>query len=103
HRHARSRARIDCSWSRPTAVGGRAAGNTEIGTMKHISLILTLGGTTTYGLHAIEKHKAAYAGGTIATFNAEGGSIGGRIETSDSDRLVFIADERPLADMPLRV
>jgi hypothetical protein len=71
--------------------------------MKHISLILTLVVTTTYGLHAIEKHKAAYTGGTIATFNAEGGSIGGRIETSDPDRLVFIADERPLADMPLRV
>jgi hypothetical protein len=54
-------------------------------------------------LLAVEKHKAAYAGGTIARLNGEGRPIGGRIDMSDPDRFVFVADEPPLASLPLRV
>jgi hypothetical protein len=72
--------------------------------MKHVlALALMLLVAASHGLPAIEKHKAVYTGGTIARFNAAGGSIGGRIDTSDPDRLVFVADEHPLAEMPLRV
>jgi hypothetical protein len=72
--------------------------------MKHILVVtLVLVVAAPQGVPAIERHKAAYAGGTIARFNAEGGRIGGRVDTSDPDRLVFVADERPLSDMPLRV
>ena len=72
--------------------------------MKQMAVLtLTLIMATSHALPAIDKHSAAYAGGTIARLNARGGSIAGRIDTSDPDHLVFIADERPLADMPLRV
>lgn len=69
--------------------------------MAVLTLMLVM--TTSHALPAIEKHGAAYAGGTIARFNAQVGPIAGRIDTSDPDRLVFVADERLLADMPLRV
>jgi hypothetical protein len=62
-------------------------------------LTLTLIMATSQALPAIEKHSAAYAGGTIARLNARGGSIAGRIDTSDPDHLVFVADERPLGTM----
>jgi hypothetical protein len=72
--------------------------------MNHVTaLILMLVAAASPGLHAVEEHKAAFAGGTIASLNAEGRRIGGRIDTSDPDRFVFIADKPPLADMPLRV
>jgi hypothetical protein len=72
--------------------------------MKHVlALTLMLVVASSLVVPAVEKHKAAYAGGTVARFNAGGGRIGGRIDTSDPDRLVFVADEHPLADMPPRV
>ena len=72
--------------------------------MKHISaLTLTIVVASSHWPVAIEKHDAVYAGGTIATFNTEGERVGGRIDTSDPDRLVFVAAEHRLADTPLRV
>src|SRR5262245_43397499 len=68
-----------------------------------IALTLMLVVAASPGLAAIDTRNAAYVGGTITRFNAVGGPIDGRIDTSDPDRLVFVADERPLADMPLRV
>ena len=35
--------------------------------------------------------------------NAAGGRIHGRIDTSDPERLVFVADEQTLGDIPLRI
>src|SRR5262245_45179318 len=72
--------------------------------MKHISaLTLTIVVASSQWPSAIEQHDAAYAGGTIATFNTAGKRVGGQIDTSDPDRLVFVAAEHPLADTPLRV
>jgi hypothetical protein len=72
--------------------------------MKRLSLLtLMIFAAASHVLPAIEKDEAAYAGGTIARLNAAGGQIRGRINTSDPDRLVFVADEYPLADTPLRV
>jgi hypothetical protein len=73
-------------------------------TMKRVSaLTLMIFAAASHVLPAIEKDKAAYAGGTIAGLDATGGPIRGRIDTSDPDRLVFVADEHPLANVPLRV
>jgi hypothetical protein len=68
-----------------------------------VALTLMLVGAASHGLPAIDKHGAAYAGGTIARLNAGGGPIDGWIDTSHPDRLMFVAAEPPLGDVPLGV
>ena len=72
--------------------------------MKRVcALTLVMFVAASHVLPAVEKDKAAYAGGTIARLNAVGGQIRGQIDTSDPDGLVFVADEHALADMPVRI
>jgi hypothetical protein len=72
--------------------------------MKRVTaLTLMIFAVASHVLPALEKDKAAYAGGMIARLNATGGPIDGRIDTSDPERLVFVADAHTLADIPLRV
>jgi hypothetical protein len=72
--------------------------------MNHVTaLILMLVAAASPGLHAVEEHKAAYAGGTIASLNAKGRRIGGRIDTSDPGRFVFIVSRSRTATTSVRI
>lgn len=52
---------------------------------------------------AVAKNGAAYTAGTIARFNAAGERIEGRVDVSDANQLIFIADRHPQVDEPLRI
>jgi hypothetical protein len=72
--------------------------------MKPIAaLTLMIVAAASHLLPALEKNEASYVGGTIARLNAAGTPILGRLDMSDRERLVFVADARTLAEVPLRV
>jgi hypothetical protein len=54
-------------------------------------------------LIAVDAHKAAYAGGTIARLNASKARIPGHVDLNGADHMLFVADRRPHAHQPLRI
>jgi hypothetical protein len=67
-----------------------------------IAVLLVALLTNPSGASALQGHKAAYAGGTIARFNTSGKRIEGRVEIGPRE-FTFVADGSPLADEPLRI
>lgn len=52
---------------------------------------------------ALDKHKAAYVGGTLAQFNKAADRTEGRLDLDDARRLVFAPDSDRAADRSVRV
>jgi hypothetical protein len=72
--------------------------------MKHLiapgMIILLINAST---LLAVDGHKVAYFGGTLARFNAVGRRIEGRLDLSGAHRLVFISAEGADAAQSLEI
>ena len=60
--------------------------------MKRLFVLTLLCVFAPHALSAVAKNEAAYIAGTIARFNAAGGRLEGRVDVSDANQLVFIAD-----------
>lgn len=54
-------------------------------------------------LSALDENKAAYAGGTIARFNDSHAPVEGRLDFSDPNALVFVADNVARGSSSLRI
>jgi hypothetical protein len=68
-----------------------------------LALTLTMMFAGVSELSALDEDKAAYAGGTIALFNGSHAPVKGRLDLSDPNALVFVADNVAPGSSSLRI
>jgi hypothetical protein len=64
-----------------------------------LAILLALGAPT----FALDRHKAAYVGGTLAQFNKAADRTEGRLDLDDARQLVFTPDSGRAADPTVRI